>query len=101
MTSIQKPISRAAEKQQRHRDKERVWQQLRRLVLHRDKHTCRACGFREGVDVHHIKMRSAGGDDSTANCAALCRVCHAEIHAYRLFLVGKDANKSLRVERHT
>jgi 5-methylcytosine-specific restriction endonuclease McrA len=48
--------------------------------------------------VHHIRFRSVGGKDETSNLAALCRCCHAEIHAYRLTLSG-DANGKLRIER--
>jgi hypothetical protein len=51
------------------------------------------------VDVHHLRFRSAGGSDSVNNCVALCRVDHAELHAYRLFILGDDANKRLRFER--
>jgi predicted HNH restriction endonuclease len=48
--------------------------------------------------VHHIKFRSVGGEDTAENLAALCRVCHAEIHAYRLVISG-DANGKLKIER--
>jgi 5-methylcytosine-specific restriction endonuclease McrA len=50
--------------------------------------------------VHHVRFRSRGGVDSTANCACLCRMCHAEIHAYRLAVSG-DANGKLKFERLT
>jgi 5-methylcytosine-specific restriction endonuclease McrA len=49
--------------------------------------------------VHHIRFRSMGGEDSTRNCAAMCRVCHAELHAYRLYAEGEDANKRIRFVR--
>jgi 5-methylcytosine-specific restriction endonuclease McrA len=49
-------------------------------------------------DVHHIRFRSHGGKDETRNCAAICAVCHADIHAYRLSISG-DANGKLKIER--
>ncbi|HXG71314.1 MAG TPA: HNH endonuclease signature motif containing protein [Gemmatimonadaceae bacterium] len=97
--SLQKPRSRAAEKQHASRAKEAAWQRVRRQVLARDNYRCRACGAAEHIDVHHLKLRSAGGTSTMDNLIALDRICHSEIHAYRLFLVGGDANKSLRVER--
>jgi 5-methylcytosine-specific restriction endonuclease McrA len=84
---IPKPQSRAAEKK------------IRKQVLIRDHYRCRACGSQDHVDVHHLRFRSAGGSDSVNNCVALCRVDHAELHAYRLFILGDDANKRLRFER--
>jgi 5-methylcytosine-specific restriction endonuclease McrA len=80
------------------REKERDWQRVRQCVLVRDGYRCRVCRTREGVDVHHVRFRSVGGEDSTANCAAICRVCHAECHAYRLVISG-DANSKLKIER--
>lgn len=102
--ALAKPISRAAEKKQSDRSKERQWQMVRQAVLVRDRYRCRSCGTPEKVDVHHIRFRSRGGEDSTTNCAAMCRVCHAEIHAYRLYAetpgcVEADANKRLRFVR--
>lgn len=40
-----------------------------------------------------------GGEDSTQNCACLCRCCHLEMHAYRLHVEGNDANGRLRFVR--
>lgn len=97
--TLGKPRGRAAEKRQASRDKEAAWQRVRRQVLARDNYRCRACGSAEHIDVHHLKLRSAGGTDTMENLVALDRICHAEIHAYRLFLIGADANKTLRVER--
>jgi 5-methylcytosine-specific restriction endonuclease McrA len=96
---IPKPQSRAAQKKASDRTKEREWQKVRQAVLVRDRYRCRSCGTPEKVDVHHIRFRSMGGEDSTRNCAAMCRVCHAELHAYRLYAEGNDANKRLRFVR--
>jgi len=74
-------------------------------VRERDKYRCRACGTygdaSNPIDVHHLKLRSAGSrGETTANQARICRSCHSQIHAYRLFLIGPSANGHLRVERH-
>lgn len=103
--ALQKPRSRAADKKQQDRDAEKAWLQLRKVVLARDRYRCRCCGTPDKVDVHHLRFRSRGGEDSSQNCAALCRVCHAEIHAYRLYVEGgtrhsePDANGRLRFVR--
>jgi 5-methylcytosine-specific restriction endonuclease McrA len=68
-------------------------------VLARDGYACRACGSQEQVDVHHKKLRSAGGADVSENLISACRVCHSLIHAYRLFVHGDDANGKLLFER--
>ena len=93
-----KPTSAPRAKREKAREKERQWQRVRACVLVRDNRRCRVCKTRDGVDVHHIRFRSVGGEDSTANCAALCRVCHADVHAYRLVLSG-DANGTIKIER--
>lgn len=95
---LHKPESRAAERKDRKRAKALQWRRVRACVLVRDGGRCRVCKTRDGVDVHHIQFRSRGGEDSTENCAALCRECHAEIHAYRLTLSG-NANGKLKMSR--
>lgn len=96
--ALQKPRSRAAEKKQADREAEKAWQSVRREVLARDRHMCRFCGSRDRVEVHHLKPRSLGREDSTRNAIALCAIHHAERHAYRLFLHGSDANGRIRFE---
>lgn len=83
-------------KRQAARDKLKAWHAVRKAVLARDAGTCRACRTKAGVDVHHLRFRSMGGDDTSRNLACLCRVCHAAVHAYRLALEG-DADKRLKV----
>ena len=56
------------------------WQQVRRRVLVRDKHQCRACK-RKGIyvpagEVDHIVPKSQGGSDDLSNLESLCRTCH-------------------------
>jgi hypothetical protein len=101
---LPKPQSRAAEKKQADREADAHWRKVRTQVLIRDHYRCRCCGTPEKIDVHHIRFRSRGGTDSTNNCAAMCRVCHGELHAYRLYAetpgcVDPDANKRLRFVR--
>ncbi len=96
--SLQKPASRAAEKKARMSAKEKQWRLTRAVVQVRDRFKCRHCRTKDGVDVHHIKLRSAGGKDDTRNCCLLCRECHCLVHSYRLSISG-DANKRLKFER--
>jgi 5-methylcytosine-specific restriction endonuclease McrA len=101
MPAIPKPRSRAADKKDATREKEREWQRTRQCVLVRDGYRCRVCKSKDMIDAHHIRFRSVGGDTfDTKNVAAICRPCHAEIHAYRLAVSG-DANGKLRFERLT
>ena len=95
---LEKP-NHARDKRQEKREAEREWLAMRRLVLDRDLHRCRACNSRDGVDVHHRKFRSAGGKNTPANLLALCRVCQTELHGYRLSIVGGSANGVLRFVR--
>jgi hypothetical protein len=38
------------------------------------------CGTK--IELHHIKQKADGGEDSFENCIALCFDCHAEVKAY-------------------
>ncbi len=93
-----KPQSRAADRKATKREAEKHRQMVYSLVRVRDKFRCRHCGTTDGVEVHHIKFRSVGGEDSTKNLALLCRCCHNEIHAYRLAVEG-NANMTLKFYR--
>jgi 5-methylcytosine-specific restriction endonuclease McrA len=60
-----------------------------RLVDLRDRGRCRVCGDTSGpMHHHHIRYRSLGGADSSANVALVCARCHADIHAARVRLSG-------------
>lgn len=59
---------------------------VRRQVLERDRHRCRACSSSHGLDVHHVVMRSLGGSDDVTNLIALCRDCHQSVHGHVLIL---------------
>jgi 5-methylcytosine-specific restriction endonuclease McrA len=98
LNPVPKPKSQPADKREKKRAKELAWRRVRAWVLVRDLRKCRVCKTAEGVDVHHIKFRSVGGDSTPENLAVLCRCCHSDVHAYRLAISG-DANKKLKIER--
>jgi 5-methylcytosine-specific restriction endonuclease McrA len=55
---------------------------LRRAVLARDQHRCRApgCGSRKYLEVHHVIPREQGGPHTAANLVTLCSRCHRFLH---------------------
>ena len=55
-------------------------------ILRRDEFTCQLCGSYRHLQIHHIKPRSRGGDNSEANLLTLCSDCHAEVHNRNLLL---------------
>jgi 5-methylcytosine-specific restriction endonuclease McrA len=58
----------------------RLYARLRRLILERDGWRCQECGSSKNLDVHHIRRRSALGDDAETNLITLCRECHQILH---------------------
>lgn len=75
-------------------EQEEAWQSVRRIVLERDRWTCRECGEkppRGELDVHHLIPRSAGGEDVASNCVTLCDGCHA----------GRHPNQQVSLARRT
>jgi 5-methylcytosine-specific restriction endonuclease McrA len=95
MIGIPKPLSRASEKQDARKLRESYRRVIYRLVSKRDQYQCRHCHARTGLHHHHIRRRSQQGQDSEQNIVLLCQICHADVHAYRLFIVGTDANRLL------
>lgn len=93
-----KPQSRAAERKATKREAEKHRQMVYSLVRVRDKFRCRCCKSADTVEVHHVRFRSLGGENSSANLALLCRICHNLVHSYRLAIKG-DADKTLTFER--
>ena len=51
---------------------------------------CEVCELRPGVDPHHLRFRSQGGDDTDENLLWVCRSCHDGIHNGRLDRYGLD-----------
>ncbi len=64
---------------------------MRRRVLARDDHSCRCCGGKHGLMVHHIHFRSRGGRTRMTNLITLCSHCHALVHADLMVLQGDHA----------
>jgi 5-methylcytosine-specific restriction endonuclease McrA len=56
------------------------YDQLRNLVLRRDRWRCQSCGTMSNLEVHHKEFRSHSGDDSEQNLITLCSACHANVH---------------------
>jgi 5-methylcytosine-specific restriction endonuclease McrA len=57
-----------------------TYAQLCRRVIERDSWSCQNCGRGSQLQVHHLRFRSALGDDSLENLITLCDVCHANVH---------------------
>jgi len=55
------------------------WEGIVKVVKARDKHSCKSCGIKVGLTVHHILPRSEGGTDYPPNLITLCGFCHDEI----------------------
>lgn len=55
---------------------------VRRLVLRRDHHCCVFPGCRHStfVDVHHIRSKADGGDNTAENLITLCGAHHRAVH---------------------
>ena len=99
MAPILKPMS-ASDKQQKLRDRERAWLTLRREVLKRDHHKCRAKslgGCFGSLDVHHIRPKSVAGHTvDSSGLIAVCRLHHQMLQTYRLRIEGTDANQTVQ-----
>ncbi len=81
-----KPQPRLLAKQQAESKADRAWWVLRRAVLARDGHACRACGSSHGLEAHHVIFRSLGGKDEIGNLISLCTPCHRAVHGHVLRL---------------
>lgn len=71
-----------------------LWNERKRKLLNRDKYKCRIfneyiCG-EDTVEVHHIKPRKLGGNDSISNSVALHAECHKQLtHTKSRSLLGR------------
>jgi len=72
--------SSALQKRRRIREAPKLYTELRRLILERDGWRCQKCGSSRNLDVHHVRGRSALGDDAETNLITLCRECHQILH---------------------
>jgi hypothetical protein len=72
-------------------------------IYERDRFRCSSpvCSRRD-LTPHHLKFRSAGGDDSDENVTALCTWCHLEgVHGGRLRAEPPASCISWTIGRHT
>lgn len=53
---------------------------VRRLLHRRSGGVCERCRTARAVELHHRKMRSAGGTHHPLNCLMLCTLCHTYAH---------------------
>ena len=70
----------ASHKRSRIRKAPSVYAMLRREILERDGWRCQKCGCSKNLDVHHVRRRSALGDDEEINLITFCRKCHQIVH---------------------
>jgi len=52
------------------------WENIRRLVLERDRYQCKLCGKKPSAQVHHIIPQKLGGKNELSNLVTLCGRCH-------------------------
>jgi hypothetical protein len=71
---------------------------IRREVFWRDRGRCVVPGCRNAtyVDLHHLELRSEGGDNDPDNLVVLCGAHHGAVHRGRLRIDGK-VSRGLRV----
>jgi len=89
ITGLPKPRPRVLEKREAKRQREQDWQAVRKAVLQRDGWRCRVSGHgaHEGrLEVHHLKNRSQGREDSTRNCMVLCALHHELVRLHHIHI---------------
>ena len=58
--------------------------ETRKAIYCRDGYRCAICDDVRGLQLHHVVLRSQGGNDSPHNLITLCWRCHAIVHGTRL-----------------
>jgi hypothetical protein len=53
--------------------------QIKQLILDRDNHKCRKCGYTNLLQIHHIVGFTLDGQDDSCNLITLCYYCHKSI----------------------
>jgi 5-methylcytosine-specific restriction endonuclease McrA len=82
--------SSASQKRPRIRATPSLYARLRRLILERDGWRCQQCGSFRNLDVHHMRRRSALGDDAETNLITLCRECHQLPHGSARWEISRN-----------
>ena len=55
------------------------WKEKRIPILERDNYSCRVCGTKDRIEVHHISYKYLG-DEPIEDLICLCRTHHQEVH---------------------
>jgi Holliday junction DNA helicase RuvB len=72
---------------------------LREEILRRDAYSCRCCGSKDNVTVHHRVWLSYGGKTTPSNLFAACEGCHSLIHDRRLIALGDPEGELYFLDR--
>lgn len=72
---------------------------LREQILKRDAYSCRCCGSKDNVTVHHRVWLSYGGRTTPSNLFAACEGCHSLIHDRRLIALGDPEGELCFLDR--
>lgn len=71
-------------------------------IQERDRYTCRICGKKQSLEVHHIVKVIHGGNSSSDNLVTLCKSCHRAVDTldldYAIKKCMKNAEKNLGIE---
>ena len=60
----------------------KYWKQVKSIVLQRDNFTCRGCGSKVNLEVHHLTYKNHYKEhEHLDDLATLCRNCHELSHA--------------------
>jgi hypothetical protein len=75
----------------------------RRLVLRRDRGTCKVpwCRSWRNIDVHHVVHREHGGTNDPLNLACLCELCRARHNVKRITSRSMTARSRSAARRRT
>jgi hypothetical protein len=97
---LERATGAARQTQKRQRATQNIPPAIRRQVFWRDRGRCIVPGCRNAtyVDLHHLELRSEGGNNDPDNLVVLCGAHHAAAHRGRLRIDGK-VSTALRV-RH-
>jgi len=59
----------------------RYWDEVRKIILIRDKNKCLICGAKYNLHVHHSSYPKRGTEHKNLDCLmSLCACCHKEYH---------------------
>jgi 5-methylcytosine-specific restriction endonuclease McrA len=59
-----------------------IWREIKAEVEAERREQCENCGRRVSLDLHHLKARRYGGQDTKENAQLLCEDCHARTPTY-------------------